>query len=185
MNLKPLLFFFGFLVILSILLFYRETKRVGPFPPTSWVEDQKADCAVVVTGGAYRVREGLNLLYQKQVRKLIISGVHPKATFREIFPMWPYYGELNEADIILERRSTTTYGNAQQSWPLIEALHCRDVVLVTSTLHMYRVYRTFRALLPKEMNIYPRAVVAGRLVPTRLDLGVEAFKSLFYSVWAY
>src|SRR5580692_7608735 len=106
-------------------LYYREWSTIAKEPITAWTEDHKADCAVVLTGGPGRVREGFDLLAQGQVRKLIISGVHPKATLREIFPQWPFYGNLREEDVVLERRSATTYGNAQQSLPLVEALHCR------------------------------------------------------------
>src|SRR5580658_8318424 len=119
-------------------LFRREVGYIEHEPISAWTEDHKADCAVVLTGGPGRVREGFDLLAQGQVRKLIISGVHPKATLREIFPQWPFYGNLREEDVVLERRSATTYGNAQQSLPLVEALHCRNLVLITSHLHMHR-----------------------------------------------
>lgn len=165
--------------------FVREWLAVTKTPPTSWYKDQRADCAVVLTGGPGRVREGLDLLAQKAVQKLIISGVHPKAHLKEIFPQWPYYGDISEDDVVLERRSGTTYGNAQQSLPLVEALRCRNILLVTSTLHMHRAYRTFRAVFPKEIEIKTRAVIAGRLHPKVEDVFEEAFKSFFYSLWAY
>jgi len=131
------------------------------------------------------VREGFDLLAQKQVRKLIISGVHPKATLREIFPQWPFYGGLREDDVVLERRSATTYGNAQQSLPLVEALHCRSVVLVTSHLHMRRAFKTFRQVFPPEILILTRSISSGYVPPRTWDLTVETIKSLFYSLWAY
>src|SRR5882672_1590713 len=102
-------------------LFSREIGLIEREPISAWVEDHKADCAVVLTGGPGRIREGFDLLAQGQVRKLIISGVHPRSTLREIFPQWPFYGGLHEDDVVLEKRSTTTYGNAQQSLPLVEA----------------------------------------------------------------
>jgi uncharacterized SAM-binding protein YcdF (DUF218 family) len=165
--------------------FVREWIAVTETQPTSWFKEQKADCAVVLTGGPGRVREGLDLLAQKAVQKLIISGVHPKASLKEIFPQWPYYGDLSEDDVVLERRSGTTYGNAQQSLPLVEALRCRNILLVTSALHMHRAYRTFRGVFPKEMEIKTRAVIAGRYHPKVEELFWETFKSLFYSLWAY
>lgn len=172
-------------VVVGVLLFSREAKRVRGFPATSWTEDHIADCAVVVTGGPGRVREGFDLLIRRSVQKLIISGVHPQAELRDIFPLWPFHPDLKEADVILEKTSQTTWGNAQQSLALVEALGCRDIVLITSRLHMYRALSTFRARFPSSIPIYPRAVVPGSFQSTRVEISWEALKSLFYESWAY
>ena len=166
-------------------LFKRERASIAGEPISAWSEDTRADCAVVVTGGPGRVREGFDLLAQHQVRKLIISGVHPRASLREIFPAWPFYGNLKPEDVVLERRSTTTFGNALQSLPLVEAVRCRSVVLVTSHLHMRRAFRTFRGAFPREISITTRAVSSGAVPPRAGDVAFEAVKSLFYSLWAY
>lgn len=182
--------YFFYVISLSLLVvfgwyFYKHIENVLAEPASSWVENHSADCAVVLTGGAYRVQEGFDLLSQKQVKKLIISGVNPKATLREIFPQWPYYGDINESDVVLEKQSMTTYGNAQQSLQLIEALNCRDIVLITSRLHMYRSSKTFRAIIPSQIKIYKRAVVSGHYEPLLIDTVVEGLKSVFYSMWTY
>lgn len=166
-------------------LFWRERKIILAQPPTAWTDDHRADCAVVLTGGTGRVREGFDLLAQKAVKKLIISGVFPSSRLRDIFPQWPYYSTVNEQDVILEKYSLTTYGNAQQSLALVEALRCRDLVLITSTLHMPRSMRIFKAVFPHDIPIYARAVVGGSYEPRTLDLWAEVTKSLFYSIWAY
>lgn len=177
------------LVILLALIigsaFMREVRHVLGQPINSWTEDQTADCALVVTGGPNRIREGFDLLAHKAVQKLIISGVHPQAELREIFPQLPYYGDIQEQDVILERRSRTTFGNAQQSLPLVEAIRCRDVILVTSRAHMYRTLQTFKAEFPPSIQILPRAVVSGSAEPGWWEVSLEALKSLFYSLWAY
>lgn len=178
----------GLVLLIALILgdwFRREYKVIGEEPISAWTEDHKADCAVVLTGGPGRVREGFDLLAQGQVHKLIISGVHPGATLREIFPQWPFYGGLRVEDVVLERRSATTYGNAQQSLPLIEALRCRSLVLVTSHLHMRRSYKTFRRITPDEILILTRSISSGSVPPRFSDLGFETVKSLFYSLWAY
>lgn len=181
--------FFAFIIFSFLIVFgwyfSNHIKLILSEPASSWLENHSADCAVVLTGGAYRVQEGFDLLSQKQVKKLIISGVNPKASLREIFPQWPYYGSLNEADVVLEKQSMTTYGNAQQSLQLIEALNCRNIVLVTSRLHMYRSFKTFRAILPENIQIYKRAVVSGHYEPLLIDTVVEGLKSVFYSMWTY
>jgi uncharacterized SAM-binding protein YcdF (DUF218 family) len=180
-------YFWGLLAFFLALTFrtWQEYKNVQSEPVNSWKNTVQADCAVVLTGGAGRVREGFDLLANQNIKKLIISGVYQNAQLREIMPTWTFYGGLREEDVVLERRSETTYGNAQQSLAIVEALKCRDVVLVTSRLHMYRSYRTFRSIFPPNIPIYKQAVVSVRLNSSLWDVLNEAFKSLFYSTWVY
>ena len=178
-----------FLIILLagllIAAFVREWRLVSTQPVNVWLEDPVADCAVALTGGPHRLREGLDLLSRGQVKKLIISGVHSSASLREIFPLWPFYGPVHERDVILERRSASTYGNAEQTVSIVEALNCRDVILVTSNLHMYRAHRTFLASYPQRIFLIKYAVKAGRAESGFWDISTEVLKSLFYSLWAY
>lgn len=173
-------------VLIVVALYVQEYRKIVVEPMNSWQEIQMADCGIVLTGAAGRVREGFDLLTRKEIQKLIISGVHPEATLREIMPLWPFYGSLDEKDIVLDRHSTTTYGNAVQAFPLVEALHCRDVLLITSQLHMYRSKKTFEAVFPRDYILQTRATVSGgRFKPGLWDMFVEVSKSLFYSMWAY
>ena len=165
--------------------FVRESNLIRQQAITSWSRDVSADCAVVLTGGSNRVREGIDLLSRKSVQKLIISGVNPQTDVKSMFSIWPYYGVVNFPDIILERRSETTYGNAQQTLPLVEALRCRDVVLITSRAHMRRALKTFAAEFPKGFTLIPRAVTSGPYEQPWTEVSIEALKSLFYSLWAY
>ncbi|KHD87069.1 MAG: hypothetical protein OM95_16485 [Bdellovibrio sp. ArHS] len=165
--------------------FYDEYQNVQRETVQSWLKTPAADCAVVLTGGAGRVREGFDLLANQNVKKLVISGVYSNARLREIMPVWPFYGNLTENDVVLDRRSETTYGNAQQSLPIVEALKCRDILLVTSRLHMYRSYRTFRATFPENIYIKKHAIIGGRYESSVWETSFEALKSLFYSFWAY
>ncbi len=154
-------------------------------PIDSWARDPVADCAVALTGGQNRLREGLDLLSRGQIKKLILSGVVPSASLRDIFPLWPFQGNVNESDVILERRSTTTYGNAQQSLPIVEALSCRDIILITSSFHMPRAYKTFRAKFPEEIKIISYSVFSGRSEADIFDLLLEVVKTDFYFFWAF
>ena len=172
-------------ILFASFVFYREYRRVTQQRITSWEEDINVDCAVVLTGGAWRVREGFDLLARHQAKKLILSGVYPNATLHEIFPMLPYYGSVDERDIILDRRSETTFGNARQTQPIVEALKCRDVAVVTSRLHMYRALRTFAASYPETITLVPRAVISGRSESSFFEISTEVLKSVFYSLWAY
>lgn len=176
-----------FLLSAIVLSQFREQFHLVQNEPINvWSTSVQADCAIVLTGGPGRVREGFDLLAQGVVKKLIVSGVNSNSSLIDIFPLWAFYPEVKEEDILLERRSETTYGNAQQSLPLVEALNCREVVLITSHLHMYRAYKTFQSVFPSQIELVKLALPTARRY--RLDfweVAVEALKSLFYSFWAY
>lgn len=176
----------GFLAFIFLITIYViEIQKIVSVQPKSWSKDFSADCAVVLTGGRYRVQEGISLLSQKRIRKLIISGVNPESTLMEIFPQWIHFGVLDEQDVILEKYSKTTYGNAQQSLQLVEALQCRDIILVTSRLHMHRAHNTFEAVFPDSITILNNSVIPGHYDYGILELFIESTKSIFYSTWVY
>ena len=170
---------------LFVAAWVHEIRMILSQPVSSWTEDVTADCAVTLTGGPQRIREGLDLLSRHSVQKLIVSGVRAQTSLRDIFPLLPYYGSLREQDVILERRSQTTFGNAQQTLPLVEALRCRDLVLITSRLHMRRAYWTFKAEFPADFPLIVRSVPAINDPPGWDEIAWESLKSLFYSAWAY
>lgn len=174
-----------FVFVFIIWKFVDEYRVIARTPLDAWTRDQRADCAVVLTGGSGRVKEGMDLLARRAIRKLIVSGVNPQADWREIFPNWPYYQDVEEADIVLERKSRTTFGNAQQTLAVAEALHCRDLLIITSRFHLHRALRTFRAEFEDRMPVEGRAVAAPISDVPAVEIATESGKSLFYSLWAY
>ncbi|MFN8792299.1 MAG: YdcF family protein [Bdellovibrionales bacterium] len=164
---------------------WQEWKLISAEFKPFQVRSTTVDCGVVLTGSAGRVREGFDLLEQGFVQKLIISGVNPQNTLRDLVPLWPYYPKVTEDTVLLEKRSETTYGNAVQSLPLVQALKCRDVLLITSELHMFRSYQTFRPVYPDTLFIYKHPVITTRGNFSVLDQALEVVKSLFYRPWAY
>lgn len=183
MRLKPksLIFYFFFLLGVSILFFH--AKKIKDEPINVWSQAPEADCAVVLTGAPGRIREGFELLQQKRIKKLIVSGVFKEATYTEVFPYWPYYNEINPDDVILEKRSQTTFGNAHQSVVLVESLKCQDVLLVTSQLHMARAYSIFRDVFPNTIDIKKLTLANARSEQSIFDFALELVKSLFYTVF--
>lgn len=179
----------GSVLLLSLIYLsfvsYKHFNTINQYPITAWVEDHQADCGVVLTGGPNRLGDAFEQLYLKRVKKLIISGVNPTTRLRDIFPEKVFYGDLDDGDIILEKRSLTTYGNAQQALPLIEALNCKDVVLITSKLHMMRAFKTFRKHFPLDIPIYTRSTLGRRYKPHWTRVGVETLKAVFYDLWFF
>lgn len=158
---------------------------IQQFPITAWEEDHRADCAVVLTGGPNRIADAFELLYLKRVKKVIMSGVYATTELRDIFPQKAFFGDLDEDDIILEKRSLTTYGNAKQALPLVEALNCKDVVLITSRIHMVRAFATFRGHFPNEIPIYQRSTIGKQSDSHWTQVGAESLKTVFYDLWLF
>ena len=175
---------FLFLFVLFF-FFFLELRRISAQAITAWDEDYQADCAVVLTGGAGRIREGFDLLSRGSIRKLIISGTYSKAVLEDIFPQWPFYGNLEKKDVILEKLSKTTYENAKQTRKWVQTLKCEDLLLITSYLHMYRAKRVFRKLFPDNYSIYAVAVAPQSSRISAESYVIEVFKSLFYSFWYF
>lgn len=175
-------FFYCFFLVAFVLIFL-TAKKINDEPVNVWTNVSDADCAVVLTGAPGRVREGFELLQSKKIKKLIVSGVFKEATFSEVFPYWPYYNDINPNDVILEKRSQTTFGNAHQSVVLVESLRCQDVLLVTSQLHMARAYTVFRDVFPNNIEIKKLSLPNSKSEQSVFDLAVEIVKSLFYSVF--
>lgn len=140
-----------------------------------------SDCGVVLTGSAGRIREAFEMLAQKKVKKLIVAGVYKETQLNEIFPHLSFYPEISDQDIFLEKKSETTYGNAVQSLALVQALKCKNVLLITSQLHMYRAHRIFRKIYPSSIKI-EKLTVANKKDFTFFDYLLETLKVTLY--WA-
>jgi uncharacterized SAM-binding protein YcdF (DUF218 family) len=151
-------------VLIFVIPFYsiKKYRELLVSTPVA-AENAQADCGVVLTGGAGRIREGITLLSHHQVQKLIISGVHQRSNLTEMFPEILFYPEVKLENVILERRSSSTAGNAQATLPIAEALNCQSILLITSDYHMFRALKTFLQAFPGSMRITPFAVPSDRL----------------------
>lgn len=141
------------------------------------------DCGVVLTGGPGRIREALEVLAQKKIKKLVISGVYKDTQLIEIFPSLPFYPEINPNDIVLEKRSESTFGNAVQSLAVVQSLQCRNVLLITSQMHMHRAFKIFKTIYPEHIQIKKYPVYHLKKERNEIDLIIETFKSVFYIVF--
>lgn len=146
---------------------------------------ENRDCAVVLTGGKGRIKLALDLIKENRIRHLVISGVHKGTQLNDLLAGSAL--SLNEAQdrVTLEKQSQTTFGNAQQSWPMLEALRCESFYLITSQVHMARALRTFESHRTASLAMWPLEVKppdAESNLEARL---LEMFKFMFYSIWAF
>lgn len=163
------------------IVFYNQYKSIKNVQVNLWNQLPEADCGVVLTGAAGRIREGFEILQQKKIKWLIISGVYKETTFKEIFPYWIYYPEIDSRFVILEKRSQTTLGNAHQSLALVETLRCQDILLITSQLHMSRASEVFESIYPEGILIKPVVLPNSKNEQGFVYLLVEIVKSFFYA----
>jgi uncharacterized SAM-binding protein YcdF (DUF218 family) len=140
----------------------------------------KSDCGVVLTGSPGRVREAFEVLVLKKIDKLIVSGVYKDAQLHEIFPYLNEFPDIRSENIILEKISGSTYQNAIQSLVLVQALKCKNILLMTSQLHMYRAHKTFQDHFPEDLPIHTYSILNPTKENSEWAVFVETFKSLFY-----
>lgn len=175
---------FVFIFSVFFLIFvYIKTEQILSEPENLWDNNKfKADCGVVLTGAPGRLREGFELLAQQRIKKLIVSGVYKDSRMVELFPYSVYYPEVNLNDIYLEKRSETTFGNARHSLSLVEGLRCRDIMLITSQVHMHRAYSVFKIVYPDTIVIKKLTLPNARSESGLPGLVSEVIKTLFYYI---
>lgn len=144
---------------------------------------EESDCGVVLTGASGRIREAFEVMAQKKIKRLIISGVYKDSQLKEIFPQIVYYPEINPENVVLEKISGSTFENALQSRLLVDELHCKNILLMTSQLHMHRAERVFRAVFPANYQINTYSIVNPNKDESLFDIYFETMKSLWYSVF--
>jgi uncharacterized SAM-binding protein YcdF (DUF218 family) len=172
-------------VLLFVFFFIREKNKIFNFSTNETIDNlAPADCGVVLTGSSGRLREAFEILGQKKINKLIVSGVYKSTKLSEIFPLLPYYPEIKPESIILEKISGTTFENAANSWQLTQNLKCHDILLITSQLHMYRAYRIFKHHFPADYKIEKYAVINPAKDILFFEEITETFKSLVYSMFS-
>ena len=125
--------------------------------------DVSTDAIVVLTGGRGRVDEGVRLYREGKSKWLILTGVDPSVSKPDLYR--DRRGEHGADRVLLEKNSRNTLENALYSRELILGNGITSIRLITSRYHMKRATLFFRAVLPKDIAIYPHPVDSRNLVP--------------------
>ncbi|MDQ0560911.1 uncharacterized SAM-binding protein YcdF (DUF218 family) [Rhizobium mesoamericanum] len=129
----------GVTFILSVALifggFLRFADSVTTLKPPI---DPRADAIVVLTGGYQRIDQAVELLQKGAGKRLLITGVHPTTTPKQIRRMTQASPELFSCCVDVGYDALDTIGNAQEASNWIHQRGYKSVLVVTNNYHMPR-----------------------------------------------
>jgi uncharacterized SAM-binding protein YcdF (DUF218 family) len=130
-------------------------------PADEIVLHRDADGIVVLTGGASRIADAIELLAAGRGKRLLISGVNRATTSGEISRLNPDYGRMLGCCVDFDR-SLNTLGNAIETKHWAESRGFRSLIVVTSNYHMPRAIAEIAHQLP-DVALLPFPVIADKL----------------------
>jgi uncharacterized SAM-binding protein YcdF (DUF218 family) len=126
--------------------------------PSAAADDGRAtDAIVVLTGGAARLKAGLDLLAAGRARKLFVSGVYRGVDVAELLRVGRQDPERLACCVVLGHEAESTAGNADETRAWMAREGFTSLRLVTASYHMRRSLIEFRRAMPAA-TILPHAV---------------------------
>ena len=143
----------GVVAFLGFLGFVYSLDRFERRPET------RADGIVVLTGGAQRIDDAIDLLAEGYAERLLISGVNEKTNRDQISRLNPGQRHLFDCCVDLDYRARNTIGNAIEIRRWTERNHFASLIVVTSNYHMPRALVELEHAFPNVQKI-PYSVAA-------------------------
>lgn len=122
----------------------------------------RADAIVVLTGGAARISDAVDLLEEGHGARLLITGVHPDNTPNTLARFAPGREALFTCCVDLGYMALNTVGNAKEARNWARDRGYRSLIVVTSDYHLPRSLNELRREMPEAILI-PHPVAAERL----------------------
>src|SRR5450432_2201834 len=117
-----------------------------------------ADGIVVLTGGASRVSDAMELLAGGYGKRLLISGVHPTNAASDISRSLPDNQSLLSCCVDLDRSAVNTRSNAAETRRWAHERGFKSLIVVTSNYHMPRAIVELSHAMP-DVVLVPFVVV--------------------------
>lgn len=137
--------------------------------------ERRTDAIVVLTGGAERVRTGLELLDAELAPRLLVTGAAPRLTLAELARAHGQEPAALAGRVTLGHAAATTVGNAAETaaWLRAETLGpAPSIRVVTAGYHMPRALLELRRALPTAElvphPVGPSGLRGGALPRTRI-----------------
>ena len=142
-------------------------------PRTEIELNGSADGIVVLTGGASRIVDAVELLAADRGKRLLISGVNPSTTHSELIRKNPEFERRFIGRIDLGHAATNTIGNASEIGNWARGKKFRSLIVVTSGWHMPRALVEIAHELPDvKLIAYPVVTDRMRDQPWWSDAGI-------------
>jgi uncharacterized SAM-binding protein YcdF (DUF218 family) len=109
----------------------------------------KADGIVVLTGGASRIEDAIDLLARGRGQRLLISGVNRMTSEREIARLRPEHEKIIACCVDLDRTAVNTITNATETRRWVRDRGFKSLIVVTSNYHMPRAMAELSHQLPE------------------------------------
>jgi uncharacterized SAM-binding protein YcdF (DUF218 family) len=120
---------------------------------------EKTDAIVVLTGGPGRIERGIELMRDRQAKRMLIAGADPSVRPADLRAR---LGERSARTlrccVDLGSESVDTRSNAEEAGRWLKRRGYRSLRLITSDWHMRRAEYEFRRHLDGDYRILPDAV---------------------------
>jgi len=117
-----------------------------------------SDGVVALTGASdARISAAMLLLEQGKARRMLVSGVDPKASRADMRTVAQAQRRIYDCCVDLGYQATDTVGNARETAHWVDAEGYHSLILVTSDFHMPRALLELKAALP-DASITPYAI---------------------------
>lgn len=126
--------------------------------------DRRADGIVVLTGGASRIEDAIELLASGRGQRLLITGVNRTTSQREIARLRPEHQRIFTCCVDLDRSAVNTVGNATETRRWAHERGFKSLIVVTSNYHMPRAMAELSHQLP-EISLIAFPVVSEQSRP--------------------
>jgi len=105
--------------------------------------DERTDAAVVITGGPGRIEHAMDVLKKGEAKRLLISGVDPSVTKKDLSARLGGMAPLLKCCVDLGTESVDTRSNAEEAKRWMDSHHFHSFRLITSDWHMRRANYEF------------------------------------------